>query len=71
MRREQNKPKTRKVNFESTSRMSPQEIYEATRRRVSLSDELYEALVHAAKQAGVTPDKLLNDILCEHFRLDC
>jgi len=48
-----------------------QEIYEATRRHVSLNDEPYDALVHAAKQAGVTPDKLLNDILCEHFRLDC
>lgn len=70
MRREQNKPKTRKVNFESTSRMSPQEIYEATRHHVGLSDEPYAALAEAAEKAGVTPSKLLNDVLCEHFKID-
>jgi hypothetical protein len=51
-------------------KMSAQQLYEVTRHHVSLSDEPYTALAGAAEKAGVTTEKLLNDVLCEHFKVE-
>ena len=50
--------------------MSAQKLYNATRRKLGLSEETYEALAEAAEKTGVTSEKLLHSIICERFNVD-
>ena len=59
-----------KLLTKNREKMSSQELYNSTRRKVGLSEETYNALTEAAEKTGVTPEKVLHDIICEHLSVE-